>query len=544
MSRETDDWETYLKVAAAVAWVLLQAAGALKKRRSPDGPVPDGGPPAELDAAGEARFRAALEEAILRFGRQARDTAGRGQQLVAALSGAKGPVQVLRQAAEGQVVAPATTLADALDALLVEARAAKGQGELRAVDDRGSALRAQPALATLAVRQQVLALAAEQRLDPSLSPLIEDADAIADDLLAPLRTFAAEQQGHRLHERPLCVPSTERDESVWLGLLPGYPVVVVPAHLGADWARWGSLPHEIGHVVFEQYPAYAREAEQVLALGASPRAPVATPDGSGVDFALDQLWAAWFTEMQADAFAALLLGPAALRSFVPCFARPETPDAVITAEANGPWLTPHPPAHLRILWMVWLLERMSFEREPRELLAAWTRLHGEPARLIFPVVPSGRVDAPLETIFEAGTALLEAWYGHQWQCFDGHALSDVPGLEMSPGSWGRVRRHVPLLTRGITIRDSPRFVLAAAIEAAGQSPASATAIERAMQASIRGLDADAPAIVAGVQVAAPAARPGRLVDELQAALILGEVLGPRRRGRSRPLTGRSAPLRY
>jgi PHD/YefM family antitoxin component YafN of YafNO toxin-antitoxin module len=539
MSRQADDWETYLKVAAAVAWVLLQAAGALKKRRSPEGPVPTPDGPAELDAAGVAQFRAALEEAITRFGRQARETAGRAEKLVAALESAAGPVAVLRRAAREHVCQPAAELADTLDALLIDARAAQGAAALRSIDDRGAELRAHEAVTVLELRQRVLAHAATSRTDPQQAALVGDADAIADDLLAPLRRFAAEQQGQRLRERPICVPSSARDESVWLGLLPGYPVVVVPDDLGGDWGRWGSLPHEIGHVVFEQYPAYAREAEHVLGLGAPPRAPVLAAEGEGVEFSLDQLWTAWFGEMQADAFAAVLLGPAALRSFVACFAHPESPESVITATAEGPWLRPHPPAHLRILWMVWLLERMAFEREPRELLAAWTRLHGEPDRIIFPVVPRGRVDAPLEAIFEAGVVLLETWYAHPWACFDGHALADIPGLEMTPGAWGRVRRNAPLLTRGTTVRDAPRYVLAAAMEAFGLTPASATLISKAAQASIRGLEADAPAVVGGVQVEATPRRPPSPLADLQAALVLREVLAPRRRGTRIGLTGRS-----
>lgn len=545
MSRSSDDWETYLKVAGALAWVLLQIAGSLKKkRRGPDGPVPTPEGPAELDAEGVARFRAALEEAIVRFGGQARDTADRADRLIAGLEGVSGPVEVLRRAARNHVAEPARALVDTLEALLAEARAARGAAELRGIDDRGASLRAHETVAALTLRQRVLALAAESRTDPEQAALVGDADAIADDLLSPLRTFAAEQQNHRFRERPICVPSADHDESVWLGLLPGHPVVVVPAGLGGDWARWGSLPHEIGHVVHGQFPAYAREAEQVLGLGAAPRAPVATEDGQGVDFSLDQLWSAWFAEMQADAFAALLLGPAALRSFVACFARPDAPETTITATARGPWLTPHPPAHLRILWMVWLLERMSYEREPRELLASWTRLHGEPDRVVFPVVPGGRVDAPLGTIYESGVALLDAWYGHPWLCFDGHAFSDISGLEMTPGAWGRVRRNVPLLTRGVTVRDAPRFVLAAAIEAAGQMPAAAALISRAAQASIRGLEAGAPAVVGGVQVEAGPARPGSLVDDLKAALVLREVLAPGRSSLRRgAVTGRSARSR-
>jgi len=544
VSRSSDDWETYLKVALVLGSVLFQIAGSLKKKRGgSDGPVPAPNGPAELDADEVRRFRAALEEAIIRFGGQARDTADRADRLIASLAGVRGPVEVLRRAARHHIAEPARTLADTLEVFLSETRVATGAAALRGIDDRGAALRAHETVTVLALRQRVLSLAAESRTEPEQAALVGDADAIADDLLAPLRTFAAEQLGHRFRERPICVPSTDHDESVWLGLLPGHPVVIVPAKLGSDWARWGSLPHEIGHVVFGQFPAYAREVEEVLGLGAAPRAPVAHGDGQGVDFSLDQVWSAWFGEMQADAFAALLLGPAALRSFIACFARPDAPETTITAMAQGAWLTPHPPAHLRILWMVWLLERMAYKGESRGLLESWTRIHGEPDRVIFPAVPGGHIAAPLNTIYESGVALLDNWYAHGWRCFDGHAFSDISGLEMTPGAWGRVRRNALLLTRGTTVRDAPRFVLAAAIEAVGQAPATASVVSRAAQASIRGLEADEAAVVGGVQVEARSGRPGALAVDLEAAIVLREILARRRwPPRRAAVTGRSARL--
>lgn len=533
MSRSDNDWETWLKVAGVVGYFVVQALSGLKKRRGETPPAP--APPPALEP-----FRDALHGAVTALVTRAEAAASQAHGLHRRLAMVQTsqPVRVLGDAVEVHVRAPAQVLVRQLDTLARAVAAAPDLATLQHLDADGVRLGLREAVEQLDTRLQALTLAADARVDRERAGLIADAEAVAMDLLEPLRQFARRQSGNPLTERPICLPAGEGEDSVWRELLPGNPLIVVPSGLADSLPRWAALPHEIGHVVHRRWPGYADEAREALA--GTRRGPASVEEGERpAAFDAEDTLTAWHEEMLADAFTALTFGPAALQGMVACFARPDAPTAVWRAEVRGGRSDQPPPAQLRVLWMAWLLERMAFEIEPRVLLGAWGRTHGRVEEILLVDPEGGERRVPLAGLLEAGIARLEVWYSRQWACFAEHTLADIPGLEMTPGLWNRVRESAVELVRGEPVLQAPRLVLAAAVVASGLAPSAIRGIAAAARASIQGAETGERRPRDGhYQVGAPQGRPRGGLGELQAALILREVLTRRPAG-ARRFTGRS-----
>lgn len=343
---------------------------------------------------------------------------------------------------------------------------------------------------------QLLSDLVEMRLDAEMGPLLADADAIAQQLIGPLQDFTTAHDIAFPALEVVTAPGTGH-ESVWMGLLPKeHPVVLVPDDFGDDLFRWPSIAHEVGHVVLRHVPGLADEIAEVTGIHGSTA--LLERSGDQITGTLAQPFAAWLPELVADVFTALFLGPSALFGFVHVFARPDDPQQVLWARArqDGRY-DEHPPAHLRVRVMAALLEHLGFEGEVRGEVRQWDDVHGfdedagaeAPELSIFLPVLGGKpvavgVERLLGVLVPAAVALAEA----QYDSLAGFPLTSVPGLEMTPGYWARVKRRSADLLEGTPFRDQADVSLAAALLARHRKPERAHAIEIGLRQAILGKD--------------------------------------------------------
>lgn len=423
---------------------------------------------------------------------------------------------------------------------LPDARALRDRLQQAGPADALALLRDTTAFASLErldrVRRQVAVLQqlAAWKADPTLSRHLADADAIAASLLEPIQRLAGVEGFAFARQRPICAPTDPNHESLWLGLLPeGYPVIFVPDDFTDDLYRQASVAHEVGHLILLRVPGFADELRDVT--GLRSHGPLLEWDGQRLHGSLAWPYSAWLMEVLADAFTALLLGPAALRGLIHSFQRPDDIDAVVVAgiAPGGETYGEHPPAHLRIHLMGDLLERMGFDQEAKALVADWDALHGDAEVIALPTRNGRLVSLPLSQVEEYGRQVLLRFYETAFESLDGKTVEDLPFLEMSPGLWARVQRRAAQLLRGDSFHEDGRIALAAAIEARAQKPQAAPLIARGLMRAVLGRDAEErhaqdDHYALKPRRRAPAA-PGRLAHEVRDALLLAEVLPPRGR---------------
>ena len=379
----------------------------------------------------------------------------------------------------------------------------------------------------LAVLDRLLTWHQDKRMDA----LLADAEALAENLLAPWQEHARTYGLSFPQQHPVCAPADPDQESLWIGLLPDdHPVVFVPDDFDEDLYRWVSVAHEIGHLAWLRQGGLAEEL-----------AELAQPHGRGrllilhdgqLSGSLEDLFAAWWPELVADMVTMLTLGPAGMRGMVESFARPDQPGAVLVAPAQGRTYDEHPPDHLRVHVAALWLEAMGFRTEGLHMLEAWSAEHGEPDRLIVATRGGQYVPLPLQPFLDFSRQLVDTLYAAELRSLAGHQLRAVPGLEMTPGRWAQVLEAATSLLAGRLPRRDPTVLLAGAIMARHRRPASHAAIAQLLRDGIvgRGSD-DLKAQVSSLKVRA---RPSSARRELFEAFVLQDVVLTRKR----PLRGR------
>ena len=99
-----------------------------------------------------------------------------------------------------------------------------------------------------------------------------------------------------------------------------------------------------------------------------------------------------------------------------------------------------------------------------------------------------------------------------WPELQGFQLLNIPGLAYLHAEHATVQRLIPALARGETLDEDPRWIIAAAVLAAGAQPALRDAILETARRSIRGIgEAPEPALP-------PARRPASIPRALAASL--------------------------
>ncbi|MBI2376887.1 MAG: hypothetical protein HYV07_23005 [Deltaproteobacteria bacterium] len=436
-----------------------------------------------------------------------------------ALVGMPGPVAVLER-----------VLSESLRPQLAAARELRQ----RSVSDPNGFVEVQERLGAVGLQLAVIGHMTELRADRHLGAFLADADAIAAALLRPWQELARAGAIHFPQQRPICVPADPDEEAIWIGLLPeGFPVIFVPRDLGQNLHRWPSIAHEIGHLLWHRVPGFEREVRARLGLDGPIRLSV-----SDARFDPKPAFRAWISELVADAFATLMLGPAALRGLVHCFKDTADPRSTrfVTLFSDGTF-EEHPPAHLRVLLSAALLHEIGFDAEAKVLLAEWSGMHGEDEGILIPVPGSRNLFAiPTELFLEHGRPLIFEWYAVAYESLGGHELRSIHGLEIGPGLWRRASDRASDLLKGAPFDDDARVIIAAAIEAQAREPGATARIEQGVRASILGLDLNERRVVDRNYVVTRRAPRGRGL--LRDAMVLREILDrpitTRRAGHARP----------
>ncbi len=537
---DKDDW----KVLLVVLWVLYHAVKFVKNRGKAqvEAEVPEAAPSPTVGDLEEIRTHALTESA----GLLARITTlqDEARSLSVQASRLRGPVRVIDAVLSEHVVDLLKGLRQFVELKHGEAQRAGDVATLRDVVKAVQADWFAHNLRLCGHRLHVLTVLLASRSTRAGAMLLEDADAAAGALLEPLRACAESLKVGAFQQRPICVPVEPGYEAVSMGLFPGRPIVFVPEDMGTLLHRWASLAHEMGHVLFHQWPDYALEVRSKLGLDIEN-----TLAREPSEFSMDAMFSGWLDEMHADAVATLCFGPALPNGLMRCFSGPEGGRAeggqteVEAHTTDGQTYEAHPPAALRIRWTAALLSRMGFLTEGAEMEKAIRLSDGGPGRLLVPLAGGRRmVSIPFLRVYEAGLERLMAFYDLQLQTMAGARLADVPGFEMSPGLWARVRRRATELSSGQATHDDARVLLAAALLAQTKSPGRTSIIEAALRRAVLGLDSDerrAPDRNYGERASAdlPRSHPGS--DDVLGGLIWREILR-RPHGRRRPSAQRAS----
>ena len=361
------------------------------------------------------------------------------------------------------------------------------------------------------------------RLVDGFGAHLADAETLSETLFKPFSQLSQTEAFYFARHQPICVPAAPDEESIWFGLLPeGYPIIFVPRDFGQNLYRWASLPHEIGHLIFRNVPGFEAELRKRLGLNGTHMC-IRINDEEGID--LRQPFAAWLEEIVADAFAVLLMGPAALRGLTGCFASPSNPDNVLWAGTLGGFqYAPHPPSHLRILFAGELLNLMGYDVEAAQLIEDWTRQHNSPDVVYLPALPGGALAAPVDVMLEIGSKIIESFYYGAYSSMAERELRSIHGLELTPGLWAHAKGLITTLQSGQAVKADPKLVLVGAIEAYAQSPSSRDAIKAAVSASILGRGAQERRPKDRNYAKKKTAKESDFANDVKAAIVLHELL--------------------
>ena len=523
------DLAEYFDVLIVIVVVVLQLmrwAKRLKGRRERPEPVP----PAKIEIAslppddGPEPIVGDPLEGIDDLAVQLTDLRQSAVELEIVLGSVGGTGEVLVKVLHSSVF-------DELDRALLDLEAARRQAESLPPAESVAYIQRSPIVQTARetarvaeFRLEMISVLASSRADRATAQMLGDADAIAAALLRPLALFARAHDVSIPDQRPICVPGSGY-ESVFINLLPpDHPVIVVPDDFGEDLLRWSSIAHEIGHVMWFKAPGFADEIRAMT--GVSGRPTLLSIGGGHLQGNIKSAFVAWLPEMIADAFAALLLGPAALRGMMHIYDELDSPAALVSVHTDDDiTYGTHPPGALRVRWTASLLVRMGFDVEAKALLQSWETQHGEISHLVVPIRGGRLVELPIDLLVDPGREILEKWYTATYRTLAGFALPAIPGLEMSPGVWARVGARRRDLCAGARFNDDPRVVIAAAVEAGADASVSPTRVAEGVRRAIIGLGTgerrvtDESADQRGYDLG-QAARLGEFRD----ALILAEVL--------------------
>ncbi len=525
-----DFFETLLKFAIPAIWVAIKVfQNTNKAKQTPVAspvPAPQPTPRArpQLPRSTSAASKAAGMVARL-YDSHARLTESKGRVEEKVLArGARG--EVLKRVLDTTVTEELAELAG----LLEKARTGgflDGSVSVEMLDFRSRRLSDQ---------LRVVELATSLGAHPELDAVMADAESIADASIAPFQQFADFHDIPFVHQQAVCLPAAlVGGEAAWIGLLGlGVPVVFVPTDFSTDLYRWPSIAHELGHVILRAVPGLHDEMRRVT--GWTARPDVLRVERGRIAGSPLQAWSAWSEELFADAFTVLMLGPAALYGFEAVFANPDDPATVLQARAANGRYAPHPPAHLRLHLSAFLLEEMGFIEEGRSAARSWNRLHGFPdvldaedpdmPSLLLPLSDGRMVGMNLDAAFQRGTHALREWLTSQYVSLAGHGVMAIPGFDLPPGHWARVKRLANQLQVGATPHADGRSLLAAAILAGSKTGAQVQTIARAVQAAIIGRGESSRRSSARHTPAGPDSTASLLVD----ALLLQEILERPRRG--------------
>jgi hypothetical protein len=367
----------------------------------------------------------------------------------------------------------------------------------------------------------------EQRLNPRLNRLLADADALAADCLAPLRTFFVALDADTQLGEPFCYFQwQERDRHGKLNDL-GIAVIGMPKGYEEEIWAWPAVGHEIGHLLLHGVPGLHEEVLRVLQLDPQTL--------KGERNNIYSLFSFWVEELIADALGAMLLGSAFASSMLELLRRTERSSEVIQARPGPGGLDPHPPRQLRVFHVLRHLELMGLDRQAAEIREHWGADFDPFGKVMLSFENGQRILVPAAPISEATTRFAEQLAYGRYQSLGGYQLRSIPGFNLGVADQAHIESLAKLLAQGRLVRAPARHLVSAAAVALLEQHAPREQVEAAARGSIPGLGTGERAVVSF-----PGAMPGGLrttagriplvgnysLPEIRDALILAEVLGP------------------
>lgn len=336
-----------------------------------------------------------------------------------------------------------------------------------------------------------------QRKDPALLPMLGDADALAEACYRPIVQFAESANLPLTAAHPV-VRLSEVDLAIWTGFAS---TSIAPIFLPPDFfhriAWWPAVTHEVGHSFLVSVEGLRDELADELGLPSEEEGSIPLALDMSGQLPQSELWrvhGAWFEELFCDVFGTLMCGPAYGLTMVDLFSAKEDPREVLVVppDANGRYGV-HPPRHLRVHVVAWVLEHAGFAREAKALLAAWHEKNGlseddtegnSQTPLLF-FTRAGYAYVPWAAVRPITKELVEQLYRGPLRSLDGHGLRDVPGLDYGPSLHAQAQRSKTALLAGQvpSVRDV-RAIISGAVLAWVEQPEQEVQILQRARAAI------------------------------------------------------------
>jgi hypothetical protein len=358
----------------------------------------------------------------------------------------------------------------------------------------------QPALARLvgSIRYldgltRLLEVMVEQRRDPALDELIDDADALAAACYRPVLEYC----------RNLGIPlSSDRTATLFgdgcspaLGRIDD-PTGLALLHLPWEWLsevhRWPAIGHEVGHDFYDSVRGLDQEVLQRAGLGAEDgRVTIVDSDDITIgDVA--RIIRRWRHELCADAFGAMMLGPAYAVATAAIFSSPDDPRQALLVDVDGNRYDVHPPGHVRVAAVCRLLVNMGFGALCEDIEKRWRAQHRNPSFILLPTT-AGIVAVQDEPFIERAVALVTTLQREGHAALKGVPLYSMPGFDFGPREHAASRRIRDAFLAGDAPRGADaRLLIAGAVLAWAERPQDSGRILQAARLAVGSLDLPVP----------------------------------------------------
>ncbi len=358
----------------------------------------------------------------------------------------------------------------------------------------------QPALARLAASiryldglTRLLEVMAEQRRDPALDELIDDADALAAACYQPVLEYC----------RNLGIPlSSNRTATLFgdgcspaLGRIDD-PTGLAILHLPWEWLsevhRWPAIGHEVGHDFYGSVDGLDQEVLRRAGLGQED-GRVTIVDSDDVTMSdVARIIRRWRNELCADAFGAMMLGPAYAMATAAIFASPDDPRQALLVDADGNRYDVHPPGHVRVAAVCRLLVNTGFGQLCEDIEKRWRAQHRNPNFILLPTT-AGIVAVQDEPFIERAVALTTTLQREGHAALKGVPLYSMPGFDFGPREHVASRRiRDAFLAGSAPGAADARLLIAGAVLAWAERPQDGGRILQAARLAVGNLELPVP----------------------------------------------------
>jgi hypothetical protein len=308
----------------------------------------------------------------------------------------------------------------------------------------------------------------------------------------------------------------------------GLAILNLPWEWLGEVHRWPAIGHEVGHDFYDSVPGLDQELLS--------RTGLAGVDGRGAIVDSDDITTkdvarivrVWRHELVADAFGAMMLGPAYAVATATIFASPDVPAQALAVDLDGDRYEVHPPGLVRVAAVCRLLANMGFGAQCEDIEARWRARHRNPGFILLPTT-AGVVAVDDEPINQQAVAFTTTLQREAHTVLRGIPLYSIPGFDFGPREYVASQRiRDAFLAGGSPGTADARLLIAGAVLACAERPQDGDRVLRAARLAVGSLP---------LPVIGPAA-PGRRATEsfgelVRDAVVLDLALTPPRASRLR-----------